>query len=634
MKSDFPPIPRLAALVLLSMLLGAIHSLAQGSAEFQTRREWSFAEDKVRFDNRFSGARLNEVRRTGPREYRLSILPEARPINNSPWYAFQVHAGSPEPIRLTLAYRHGNHRYHPKLRSSDGTWKALPKDTVKVRAGRTEASFDLRVPSDGLLVSGQPLITLEDQMEWTRQMARRPGVTQREFGRSVQNRPLVLLETRTAKAPDAPTLLLMTGQHPPETTSIRGFRPFVETLLGDSPLAADFRSEVNLLIMPLLNPDGWYHGHWRCNANGIDPNRAWTKDGLPAVPEIRHAIAALRQVPNPFALLDFHSTKSNVFYTGTDEGEEPTYLVPDFIEALNRRVPDRTWKHDRFHSTGGGVTSRSWTTREFGIPSITWEWADLADERRFRETAPAGAEEWMKRMLDLRRANITAPAVWLDFETAGQPGHNRSGPLHAAAQGTPAFRAPAASGRAALCLAGENSHLTLPDFDYASAGATLSLWFQASHADLSPGPETHLFSHGSPGQPESLSIHFLRASQVLEILLRDANDPADLPPIRIAAAPLLESGAWQHLGLILTPGEGVSAFLNGRLAGSSRAGDDGLNPSGPLHLGVQNDAAPDSRFRGRIDDFRIDKRPLRPYELSILRRAPLAAPQPARLRNP
>ena len=45
----------------------AVSASEPGSASFQDRRTWHFAEDGVAFSNEFSGARLNGVERTDAR---------------------------------------------------------------------------------------------------------------------------------------------------------------------------------------------------------------------------------------------------------------------------------------------------------------------------------------------------------------------------------------------------------------------------------------------------------------------------------------------------------------------------------------------------------------------------------------
>ena len=79
----------------------------------------------VTFEASFDGARLGGCPQAGPDTYVLSIEPEARPINPSPWYAFDVLSEVPQRIVITLDYGDYRHRYPPKVRRGASTWTPL-----------------------------------------------------------------------------------------------------------------------------------------------------------------------------------------------------------------------------------------------------------------------------------------------------------------------------------------------------------------------------------------------------------------------------------------------------------------------------------------------------------------------------
>src|SRR5687768_9445625 len=58
--------------------------------ERQVKKTFSFETDGVYFSNEFDGARLNNIERTAPNSYTITITPENAPVNMSPWYAFRV----------------------------------------------------------------------------------------------------------------------------------------------------------------------------------------------------------------------------------------------------------------------------------------------------------------------------------------------------------------------------------------------------------------------------------------------------------------------------------------------------------------------------------------------------------------
>jgi hypothetical protein len=608
-------IPRLVAVVAVAPFAATIPMSANeaGSAEFQERRTWNFAEDGVSFSNEFSGARLNGAERTDAFTYQLSITPEARPINNSAWFAFRVVGDSPREITITLSYRDGTHRYRPKVSLDGNDWQEIEDVTIANR--RRSATFRLMVDANPRVVAGQPLITVGDQMDWAAGLAELPFVDSRSIGRSVQGRPVPFLSTSTSEALPERTLILMAGQHPPEVTSVQGFRPFVEAMLGDSELAVDFRRHFNLAIFPLMNPDGWHHGHWRCNANGLDTNRTWVGRGRPDSPEVAAAIQVMLELPSPVAFFDFHSTRINVFYTGTDDDHEPRHFVPAFERALAERIPQWPWTRQA-SSGSGGTPSRSWGTRELKIPSITWEWADVQEPGRLAEAPAASAEEMMKLLLRLWRDD-TGPAARFAFEPGQPASHDHAGRQNAATAGSPEIvTSEAAHGRGALSLAAPGSQLIVPDFDYGSAdGATIAMWFRMSPRAHAAAGRTYLFSHGPADAADRISIHHCREARALRVELGTA-DTTGL--IAISENSVLDD-AWHHLAVVLEPTEGTRVFLNGIHQGSAPAGAAPFDPAGPLRIGTRHCGGDDFRFRGMLDDVRIHDRTLDAYDLTTIR---------------
>ena len=92
-------------------------------------------------------------------------------------------------------------------------------------------------------------------------------------------------------------------QHPPEVTGSMALMEFVETIVGASDLAKEFRQSFRTIVIPLMNPDGVAAGNWRHNLNGVDLNRDWgpfraARDAgsprrAPRVPEGGYAAAGL-----------------------------------------------------------------------------------------------------------------------------------------------------------------------------------------------------------------------------------------------------------------------------------------------------------------------------------------------------
>lgn len=99
----------------------------------QPLRTIGFRADGVWFSNEFPGGRMSDVIRTGVDSFRVTVQPENRPINNSPWYAFSVYSETEKSIVIDLEYPGHRHRYVPKI-SLDGKRWAWALDSLSILA--------------------------------------------------------------------------------------------------------------------------------------------------------------------------------------------------------------------------------------------------------------------------------------------------------------------------------------------------------------------------------------------------------------------------------------------------------------------------------------------------------------------
>ena len=290
----------------------AVAPVAHGEVLQQVRRDWAFAEDGVRFDNRLPGARLHSVERLGEGRYLLTIEPETRPLNPSPLYGFRVRAQAPRRLALTLRFPGYTHRYTPKLAIDDGAhWRAIDDD-AHVRHADGSAGLDVDVGRQPLRVFAQPPLDAADFERWTDRLGRRVELRRMRFGQSVQGRPLLAFSF--GGSDDTPVVFVLGRQHPPENTGSQALLRFIETLAADTPAARAYRARVRTVVIPLLNPDGVAEGHWRGNAHGVDLNRDWGTFSQPETQAVKAWLDALPQTVRPAVMIDFHSTNKNLFY--------------------------------------------------------------------------------------------------------------------------------------------------------------------------------------------------------------------------------------------------------------------------------------------------------------------------------
>lgn len=344
----------------------------------------------------FPGGRLNGCERTGVNSYTLRIEPENAEINPSPWYAFDITSDAARQLTLTLDYGDYEHRYAPKILGETGEWAALAGGVTLADEG-TQARLTVRVPAGRVRIAGQEVITLEDDRAWAQALADETALEMRTLGRSAEGREIVAL---ASTGEQGQTLVITGRQHPPELTGAYALRDFVNRLMEDDALAARFRAQYGLLIIPMLNPDGVAHGNWRHDTAGTDLNRDW---GPFARPETRLVKTALEELAAegapPAMVLDFHSTWRDVLYTQPDDAPGARAEFPGrWHAAINARRQAEDIERSADHNPGK-PTLKSWAHEVYGVPAITYEMGDATPRNVIRDTARIAAEEMMRLML-------------------------------------------------------------------------------------------------------------------------------------------------------------------------------------------------------------------------------------------
>ncbi|GAB4520469.1 MAG: M14-type cytosolic carboxypeptidase [Amphiplicatus sp.] len=352
-------------------------------------------------DAGFEGARLSacEARR---KKFLALIEPENSPINPSPWYAFRLTPKRAGEAEIVLRYAEAAHRYRPWIGDGAG-WRPLPAAAVRESRRGRKATLRIKIADAPVIVAAQPLFLNEDYAAWIDALAgERDDAAAIRIGDSAQGRALVaLLDGPPEKTGPAPCALFVGRQHPPEVTGAFAMLAFLETVFGDSPLAAAFRARYDVIAVPNLNPDGVALGNWRHNAGGVDLNRDW---GLFTQPETAAVKALLDQrcaeEKGGLALmLDFHSTRRNLFYTQTaDELTDPPRFAERWLAGARARLDGYEFEHaERAYS--GRPTLKNYIFARFGAPAITYEVGDETPRAEAEAAARALAEEMMRTML-------------------------------------------------------------------------------------------------------------------------------------------------------------------------------------------------------------------------------------------
>ncbi|MEM9931845.1 MAG: M14 family zinc carboxypeptidase, partial [Bacteroidota bacterium] len=285
----------------------------------QAKKKYAFAAAGLTFDNLFAGARLNNVEQVNDTLFTITIEPENEPINPSPWYAFRVAADRDRSVSLRLTYPDDYfHRYFPKVSLNRKDWVTMDSAAVWVSEDKKSAILQLSLKQgQESFIAGQEVINTLDVADWLDSLATKyPAVLSRfSAGKSMLERDLPAFSLRKGAADDRPTIVLMSRQHPPEITGFICFQAFLAGLL-EHPQRDAFLAKYQVLVYPLLNPDGVDMGHWRHGAGGIDGNRDWAKYRQPEARQVANDIVRRTKETKSRVVLgiDFHSTWKEVFY--------------------------------------------------------------------------------------------------------------------------------------------------------------------------------------------------------------------------------------------------------------------------------------------------------------------------------
>jgi hypothetical protein len=371
----------------------------------QTRQQWSF--NGVRFDNDFSGARLNGCEPLGDRDFKVVVSPENTPINPSPWFAFKVSADKPEKITLHFLYTYDGPRSRPWLSLDGKNWSRVPTNSFTRGTATNTATLQLEVGKNPLWVAAWDMVGLQEMNGWADKICRLPFVKSGSAGVSIENRPLrdFILSATTNKN----YVFVIGRQHPPEITGSIGLMSFVDTLAGDSSLARKFCKQFQIVVVPVVNPDGVEHGHWRSNLGGVDLNRDWRDFSQPETVALRDFILRYAKAPGatPELFVDFHSTGTNVFYSVPQDKKDAHQNFTDrWLAALKQDCPEFYFERDDMHNATE-ATSKAWANAALHVPAITAEFGYSTDRQLVREAARIEAEDMMKLLLTDREK--TAP---------------------------------------------------------------------------------------------------------------------------------------------------------------------------------------------------------------------------------
>ena len=353
----------------------------------------------IEFNNDFPGASSNKMLHScsinsAGNKIKFVLQPENTPINDSPWYAFQLSSAEKKSVKVHIEVKDGHNRYPPKISHDGINWQPIKHEFTDSRL-----SFKLTLSDKPTWVAAQEIITNQAYIDWGKKLAQKPNIEHFKIGESVLGKPIYALNI--IQNPNAKEYLVILGrQHPPEITGALALFPFSATMLSSSQLAKVYRNRYNLLIVPNLNPDGVELGHWRHNHNGVDLNRDWKSLQQPEVKAVHDHIQSLvKQGYKMSMAVDFHSTKRDIFYTmPNDYGMEQRYLVNNWLNKLDAQYTNFSVIQRPGSNPCKGVF-KQYFSDEYNVHAITYEMGDNTNRQFIYKLAIDAANNLMKTML-------------------------------------------------------------------------------------------------------------------------------------------------------------------------------------------------------------------------------------------
>jgi len=370
----------------------------------QKRRIIGTGSPKVWISNEFEGARAIDFYQINENTFEVLIEAENYPINNSPWFGFNIWGEESKPINLRIAYKEGRHRYRPKVYRSMGSLSySHIINNAEFDSSTGTASFAIFLVEEPQRVTAHFLedTRYSDLLTSLNSYAQK-FIHVDTVGYSNQDRPIIELTVdETENIQQKGALVLLSRQHPPEVSGYRTYQSFFNTLISDSDLAKEFRKKFIVKSYPIINPDGVVNGHWRHNGAGVDLNRDWVNFNQPETQAIRDALlrATSKNDLSVYYGIDFHSTNENIFYPILEDIKTlPDNLTQRWFPLVDEANPLLSFTSEEFDTSS--PISKNWLYHTFGADALTFEVQDELALDEIQKLGVISANSLMELLLE------------------------------------------------------------------------------------------------------------------------------------------------------------------------------------------------------------------------------------------
>lgn len=325
----------------------------------------------------FERGSIGSLKQVAPGKFKgqtMHWIKEDRIGNQYYWFYFQITDVKDKTIEFELdnlvgVYRGNTHilytPYTQPVLSYDGEhWERV----TAIKYDEETKTFNFKVTFDqekAWLAYAHPY-TYSQLMGYVAKSLDHPDVRLIAEGRSSENRIIPVLEvTDQAFSGPKKEVLIMAMQHPGEDCGSYLVEGMMDYLLSEE--ASAIRKATVFHFIPMMNPDGMFHGTSRYNARMQDLNASWELQ--PDDPKTPAEVVFVKEwldqrKGKPDFYMDIHShSQQRTEHVFLERGEDFKQLVDNFNPKWQLR-----YSRDRF--TGG---STSLMHNSYGIPSATLE---------------------------------------------------------------------------------------------------------------------------------------------------------------------------------------------------------------------------------------------------------------------
>lgn len=338
-----------------------------------------FAEDKIEFTSDFDSGNLAKAERAGLRSYLLWIGPDCMKTQaeNScrSWFYFKVSVPEPQNVfflikNLNLQFKVFREGMKPVYKTN-GRWERIPSQISynlnDDDPNAMELSFSHLVTKETYFAFTYPWSCSENSelLQTIKEICEAKSIYFHEENLiySLEKRKCESLTISSPTGISEETeknllnlypdggersryfvgkkyVLITARVHPGETQASFMMNGFLKFLVSDDPRAEILRENFVFKIVPILNPDGVFRGHYRTDTRGINLNRFYTAPSLqdhPTVYATKELFMSLKENIYLYIDLHGHATKKGCFVYGNYmefSKEIECYLFPKLL-SLN-----------------------------------------------------------------------------------------------------------------------------------------------------------------------------------------------------------------------------------------------------------------------------------------------------------